>query len=135
MVIDPEADRPIYRQLADLIRDQIKRGELPPGQRIPVEVDYMLQYDISRDSVRRAIAILRGEGLIITERRGSYVRSPADRSVVPVKRGRITARIPTEPERRKLRLGEGVPILVIEREGRDAEILPGDRTVILIGPD
>jgi DNA-binding GntR family transcriptional regulator len=136
MRVDPVADRPLYKQLADLIRDQIERGELAPGQRLPTEPDYMRRYGISRDSVRRAVAIVRGEGLIVTERRGSYVRGRPAPKVVHVGRGRISARLPTDPERRAMRLDEGVPVLVITRHGGGEELHPADRTEIVAGgPD
>jgi DNA-binding FadR family transcriptional regulator len=107
--MDPNADRALYKQLADLIRVQIKRGELAPGQRLPPEAKYMQQYDISRESVRRAIAMVRGEGLIITERHDSHVRERRNVRVVHVDQGTIFARMPTEPERRAMRIDEGVP--------------------------
>jgi DNA-binding GntR family transcriptional regulator len=130
------ADRPLYKQLADLIRAQIERGELAPGQRLPTEPNYMRRHGISRDSVRRAIAIVRGEGLIVTERRGSYVRGRPAVTVVHVDAGRISARMPTDPERRAMRLDEGVPVLVISRHGGGEELHPADRTEVVAGrPD
>jgi DNA-binding GntR family transcriptional regulator len=133
MSVDPVADRPLYKQLADLIRTQIERGELVPGQRLPPEPGYMRRHGISRDSVRRAIAIVRGEGLIVTERRGSYVRGRRAVTVVHVGQGRISARMPTDPERRAMRLDEGVPVLVISRHGGGEELHPADRTEIVAG--
>jgi DNA-binding GntR family transcriptional regulator len=132
--MDPTADRALYRQLADLIRAQIEDGELVPGQRLPTEVDYMEHHGISRDSVRRAMAMLRGEGAIITERHGSYVRDRRKRKVVHVDQGTITARIPTDPERRAMHLDEGIPILVITRPGHPNEHYPADQVAIVPAP-
>jgi GntR family transcriptional regulator len=42
----------------------------------------------------------------------------------------ISARMPTEQERRELGLSEGVPVLVVSREGADDEVLPADRYVV-----
>ena|SRR5918992_2515172 len=130
MTVDPDADRAVYKQLADLIRNQIKSGELPPGQRLPAQKDYMQEHGISRDSVDRAMHVLRGEGLIITDRRGSYVRRRADQIAVRVEQGRITARMPSEPERRDLGLAEGVPLLVVAGTDGSEKVHPADRTVI-----
>ncbi|WP_460716919.1 GntR family transcriptional regulator [Microbispora hainanensis] len=108
MTIDPSADRPVYKQLADLIRARIEAGEYRPGQRLPAESDYVAEYGISRDSVRRAIAVLRGEGLIVTELRGSRVREQGEAVIVSITSGaQVTARMPTEPERRQLGIAEG----------------------------
>jgi GntR family transcriptional regulator len=92
----------------------------------------MREHGISRDSVRRAIAIVRGEGLIVTERRGSYVRGRHAPKVVHVGRGTISARMPTDPERRALRIDEGIPILIIVRHDQNEELHPADRTEILV---
>jgi DNA-binding transcriptional regulator YhcF (GntR family) len=132
MTVDPGADRAVYKQLADLIRDQIRSGELPPGRRLPAQKDYMQEHGISRDSVERAMQVLRSEGLIITDRRGSYVRSHGERIVVRVERGRISARMPSEPERRGLGLTEGVPLLVVAGADGSEQVHPADRTVIEI---
>jgi DNA-binding GntR family transcriptional regulator len=130
MTVDPGADRAVYKQLADLIRNQIKSGELPPGRRLPAQKDYMQEHGISRDSVDRAMHVLRSEGLIVTDRRGSRVRSHADQITVRVEQGRISARMPSEPERRDLGLAEGVPLLVVAGSDGSEQAHPADRTVI-----
>lgn len=116
MLVDPSADRAVYKQLADLIRTQIETGELKPGQRLPAQKDYMQEHCISRVSVDRAMAVLRSEGLIVTERRGSRVRSRTDVTVVFLGQGRVSARMPTEPERRRLGINPGVPVLIVTRD-------------------
>ncbi|HEX6472266.1 MAG TPA: GntR family transcriptional regulator [Streptosporangiaceae bacterium] len=134
MTIDHGGDRALFKQLADLIRAQIDRNEFEPGQRLPAEHDYAEEHDLSRDTVRRALAILRNEGLIITSRRGSHVRKRTDLRPVVVEQGRIYARMPTARERRELKIDEGVPLLIVERDGRDVEVHPADRTVLQILP-
>jgi len=136
MAIDPSADRPVYKQLADLIRASIDGGELRPGQRLPAESDYVAEFGISRDSVRRAMAVLRGEGLIITELRGSRVREPGEAVTVQITPGtHVTARMPTEPERKRLGIAEGVPILVIADPDGEPRLLPADRTIVTVGDE
>ena len=132
MTVDPGADRAVYKQLADLIRNQIKSGELPPGRRLPAQKDYMQEHGISRDSVDRAMHVLRNEGLVITDRRGSYVRNRAELIAVRIERGRISARMPSEPERRDLGLAEGVPLLVVESADGLEQVHPADRTIIVV---
>jgi hypothetical protein len=55
-VIDHSADRPVYKQLADLVRTQIQNGEFGPGQRLPAQKDYMQEHGLARDTVERAMA-------------------------------------------------------------------------------
>ena len=53
-------------------------GELAPGARLPAERDLATEYGVSYDTIRRATALLRERGLIITiVGRGTYVK-PAD---------------------------------------------------------
>jgi GntR family transcriptional regulator len=64
-----------YRQLADLLRAAIERGEYAPGATLPSEDELSRRYQISRPTVNRALSILRGEGLVRVERgRGTIVR-------------------------------------------------------------
>jgi DNA-binding transcriptional MocR family regulator len=133
--VDPLADRPLYRQLADLIRAQITRGVFVAGQRLPAQKDYVQEHGVSRDTVDRAMTVLRQEGLIVTSRRGSRVRRPPSPAVVRVGCGRVSARIPTDPERHQYGIDEGVAVLVIKRDGRDDVLFPGNEFEIQIDPD
>lgn len=70
-----ESPRPQYRQIADLLRDAIDRGEYPPGSVFPSEPELAQRYQVSRPTINRAVSILRGEGLVRVERgRGTIVR-------------------------------------------------------------
>lgn len=59
----------LYRQLAELLRSAIQRGDLRPGDSIPSEHQLCRTYGVSRPTVRRAIAVLTEEGLL-TRRQG-----------------------------------------------------------------
>lgn len=70
---------PLYQQIAADVADQIKAGEFLPRRPIPGETALVKQYDVARETVRRAMALLREQGWIYTvAQRGSYV-SPKDR--------------------------------------------------------
>lgn len=72
--IDPSSPVPLYYQLKTLLEQQIKRGELQPGDKIPTEAELCEQYQISRTPVRQALAALRQEGLLTsTAGRGTFV--------------------------------------------------------------
>lgn len=135
MTVDPTADRAVFRQLADVLRDEIASGELPPGAPLPSEATLCQRYEVSRVSVRRAVALLRGEGLVTTvPGRGSFVTRPAELEHVPVAAGStVTARPATEAERRTLGMAEGWPVLVVA-SGDDQQILPADRTALTFEP-
>lgn len=135
MRLDHEADRAVYKQLADLIRTQIHNGGYVPGQRLPAQKDYMQEHGVSRDTVDRAMAVLRSEGLIVTDRKGSRVRLQHPRRIVHLDHGTISARAATAHERRHFGIAEGIPLLVIERDGHSPDLFPADRVVIHIGTD
>ncbi|MDG5494301.1 MULTISPECIES: GntR family transcriptional regulator [Azospirillaceae] len=61
---------PLYIQLQQLIRDAIGGNVLNQGDAIPPERDLAVEYDVSRITVRKAIAGLVEEGLL-TRRRGA----------------------------------------------------------------
>ncbi|GLW98006.1 hypothetical protein Misp02_20930 [Microtetraspora sp. NBRC 16547] len=70
---------PLFRQIADDIIEGVRRGDLQPRRPIPSETTLVQQYDVARETVRRAIALLREAGWIYTvPERGSFV-SPRDR--------------------------------------------------------
>jgi GntR family transcriptional regulator len=74
--VDPTSDRPVFRQIADLLRDDIRSGRLAEGARLPSERELMDAYGAARGTVRQSIAQLRSEGLITTAHgRGAFVRS------------------------------------------------------------
>jgi GntR family transcriptional regulator len=128
-MIDPSADRAVFRQLADLLREQIESGTLGPGDPLPSELRLVQEHGISRTTVRQAIAQLRTEGLVSVERpRGTFVRVPEETQLVTLGRGeRVSARMPTDAERRSLRLGEGVPVLVVTATDGTKTVHPADR--------
>jgi GntR family transcriptional regulator len=69
---------PLYLQIAEELREQIVNEELAPGARLPSEHSLMETYDASRQTIRKAIAELKTEGLLDAEQgRGVFVRSRA----------------------------------------------------------
>lgn len=73
--VDPESDRPVYKQIADRVRDLIDRDELIPGDKLPSEAALMRRFRVTRTTVRRAISALAAEGRVRTERGvGAFVK-------------------------------------------------------------
>lgn len=78
---------PKYRQLLQLLRQQILSGEMAPGARLPTEEELVQRYGLSRGTVRKAIEQLADEGLVRTEQgSGTYVSS-VHPSAVPFRFG------------------------------------------------
>jgi GntR family transcriptional regulator len=71
--INRDSDRPAYKQLADILRDRITSGQLPAGAEIPAEAELAERHGLGKNTVRQAMAILRAEGLVVSER-GRYTR-------------------------------------------------------------
>lgn len=76
--INPRGPDPPYRQIAAWLRDRIDAGQFQPGvDPLPSEKDLVDLFGVARDTARRAIAMLRDEGLVYTvPHRGSYVIDP-----------------------------------------------------------
>ena len=118
-----------YRQLADLLRQQITTGELRPGQQLPAQPAMAQQYGLSVLTVRRAIDVLRHEGLVMVRHgRTSRVTEPPDlEDVVPPPGATISARPPTAPERDRFGMPVGVSLLVMVDTGGDVKLYPAHR--------
>lgn len=78
MSLDRE-DIPKYLQLAAIVRNQITSGELQPRRAAPSELYLVQTYGVARDTVRKAMALLRSEGYVyIVRGLGTFVSPPDD---------------------------------------------------------
>jgi GntR family transcriptional regulator len=69
-----EKQRADHRQVADLVRAAIERGEYKPGERLPAEPELASIYGVQRPTINRAMLLLRDEGLLKVDRgRGTFV--------------------------------------------------------------
>lgn len=74
MTVDHEAPEPVYQQIAAILRAQIDAGELVPNRAIPSESTLMQRYGVARETARKAVRVLAGEGLVyVVQGRGAYV--------------------------------------------------------------
>ena len=68
---------PLYHQLMQRIADDIEKGNYPVGSRIPPEHELEETYQVSRVTVRRALAELTAEGLLERKQgKGTFVSTP-----------------------------------------------------------
>jgi GntR family transcriptional regulator len=73
VTVDHGAPEPAYQQLSAILRARIARGEWRTGP-VPSVKQLQQEYGVGRDTVLRAIEILRDEGVVFTvPRRGTYV--------------------------------------------------------------
>ena len=82
--LQSESFSPLYHQLMQRIRGDIERGVYPVGSRIPPEHELEKLYQVSRVTVRRALAELTSEGLLERKQgKGTFVATP--RGGLPLK--------------------------------------------------
>ncbi|MFE0820361.1 GntR family transcriptional regulator [Streptomyces sp. NPDC058847] len=67
---------PLYRRVAARLLGELRDGAFPPGGRLPGERRLAEHFDVSRETVRQALEVLRRDGLLATDRRGSHVALP-----------------------------------------------------------
>jgi GntR family transcriptional regulator len=68
---------PLYRQIEEALRERIRSGALRPGAQVATEPELMVEYGVSRATVRQALAGLVAEGLLEIRRGlGTYVTAP-----------------------------------------------------------
>lgn len=70
---------PQFRQVADTLRRRIQTGEYRSGESIPTAAQLEHSFDVSNITIRKALSILSGEGLIESQRgRGTFVTDKAE---------------------------------------------------------
>jgi DNA-binding transcriptional regulator YhcF (GntR family) len=135
-MITPRPGGSLYEQIAAAVRADILTGRLQPGQRIPSELALQQVHGVARETVRRAIGLLRQEGLVVVQRgHGVVVREQLDRqTLTPLPGATIISRMPTDEERAAHDLPDGVPVLWVVAPDGSAAAYPADRWVIVYPP-
>lgn len=68
---------PLYRQIADELRRNIEESVFNVGDQLPTELELSKRFGVHRHTLRRAVDVLRKEGLVDVERgRGTFVVAP-----------------------------------------------------------
>jgi len=79
---------PMYRQIADDLRQKIESGELGSGRQLPTELELRDQYEASRNTVRDAVKWLMSRGLVETRPgQGTFVVEKIDPFVTALSTG------------------------------------------------
>ncbi len=83
MKIKRSPSSPVYVAVVEYVTSLIKQGELKPGDSLLSERELCEQFNISRTSVRKALAILSGMGLVeITPRSGARVAQVSSQQAI-----------------------------------------------------
>lgn len=78
--VDPSLEVPIYKQLVDIIRNAVKKGELVSGQKLPTVQEMSEELSVARGTIKRAYDELEREGLVEkAQGSGTFIKyQPAD---------------------------------------------------------
>ncbi|WP_157779185.1 GntR family transcriptional regulator [Micromonospora sp. WMMA2032] len=93
--------QPRYRLIADELRRRIEAGSIPRGSLLPPESSLTAEFNASRGTIRQAIALLRHEGIAITEHgRGTQVAAflPGEEPPRSIDLERIHREVPADAE-------------------------------------
>ncbi|WP_054950665.1 GntR family transcriptional regulator [Numidum massiliense] len=75
--LDYDSVIPLYHQLKDILRENIESGVWKPGEMIPSENQLLKHYNISRNTVKKALDDLVTEGLLKrVQGKGTFVSTP-----------------------------------------------------------
>ena len=75
--LQSDSSSPLYHQLMQRLSEDIEKGKYPVGARIPPEHELEAVYQVSRVTVRRALAELTSEGLLEKKQgKGTFVSTP-----------------------------------------------------------
>ena len=75
--LQAESSSPLYHQLMQRLAEDIERGKYAVGCRIPPEHELEALYNVSRVTVRRALAELTSEGMLERKHgKGTFVSTP-----------------------------------------------------------
>ncbi|WP_030044477.1 GntR family transcriptional regulator, partial [Streptomyces resistomycificus] len=66
--------KPSYQDIADVLRERIRAGELKAGDRLPTQAELADEFDVERGTVRQALRVLQEDGLLSNVSKGSPPR-------------------------------------------------------------
>src|ERR1700750_2846792 len=94
-------DGPPYARIAAELRDQIERGELRPGQRVPSTREITGRWGVAMATATKVLAALRQDGLVHpVPGVGTVVRDPGPEAGRPPAPGRPARPGPARPATR-----------------------------------
>ena len=83
MDIKRKSEEPVYTAVVEHVTALIKQGDLKPGDSLLSERELCERFNVSRTSVRKALAILSGMGLVeVTPRSGARVAQASSQQAI-----------------------------------------------------
>lgn len=83
MAVSRSSQQPVYLAVVDYLANLIRQGQLKPGDPLISERALCEQFGVSRTSVRKALAILSGMGLVeVTPRSGARVAQASSQPAI-----------------------------------------------------
>ena len=80
--LDPDSKQNSSAQIAAQIRVEVLTDRVPPGKELPSNQELQTHYTVARETVKRAIKILEGEQLVVTQQgKNPKVKAKTRRSV------------------------------------------------------
>ncbi len=129
-----DSEVPLYLQVSEWIRENIYKGDLTTGDRVPSENKIMEILGVSRGTVKKAVTMLVNEGLLVqVQGKGTFVKSEnisyslgegllsfaesLESQHLHFETEVITSRMESASKHvaSKLRIAVGAPILYLER--------------------
>lgn len=121
---------PLYLQIADELRQNIQDAVFKVGDRLPTETELSERFGVNRHTLRRAMEVLRNEGIVDVERgRGTFVVS------VPItfpigKRVRFNESLKAQSLQPQVQVLRAVEIKADTKIAHNLEIAVGDPVVL-----
>jgi DNA-binding transcriptional MocR family regulator len=140
MITDMDVNRDMGQSLRDLVADQLRdeiAAGFAPGDPLPSERQLAKRIGVGRDVIRDALGELRNEGLVVTTPGMTHRVKPTclPIDVVLLPGDTAIARMPSGPERRKLRIERGTPVIEIRRGDMPLQVYPADGVSLQVGPE
>ena len=71
---------PIYLQLTEIMKKRLINGSYHAGDRLPSIREMALEYDVTPNTIQRALTAFEQDGIILTERtNGKYITSEKEK--------------------------------------------------------
>ena len=129
-ILDKDSPIPLYIQFKEYLLEQIERGELKAGQRLPSEREFCDQFSVSRITIRQALNELMRDGLIESvPGKGTFVAKKQEEEFHPL--GSFSQQIQAQGQNPSSRTLKQAVIYASQRLARELQI-PTDSKVILI---
>ncbi|MBE9046384.1 phosphonate metabolism transcriptional regulator PhnF [Pleurocapsales cyanobacterium LEGE 10410] len=122
---------PLYIQIAQNLRASIQQGVYRAEEKLPSEHQLSDRFGVNRHTLRRAIALLKDEGLLRTDKgRGIFVATPPLEYPIG-KRVRYNQALEAQGKQGSYQLLKTVPIAAESEIAQKLEIAIGDPVVVL----